>query len=275
MSEWQPLSVRRGLKPVPPLQVGFSRGASLSLIYWLEGEFGYRTARSNFDALVMKVAMVCDIVLDPRVQYQISLMRQLIDRAVKDGDTMLDVLDATLAKASHPSADSLRQLLADTNSAWTVREDGRALVSRVDATTTEAYQQATTPADDASAELQEAWAQAYGKEPDASDAWDHSIKAVEAVLIPIVVPGKEKANLGSVAGQLKANPAGFRFVIEPNPDAPAGIRTIEEMIRLMWPNPDRHAGAKRRTPSNEEARAVVHMAVTLVQWARDGAVARV
>ena len=241
MSEWQPLSVRRGLKPVPPLQVGFSRGASLSLIYWLEGEFGYRTARSNFDALVMKVAMVCDIVLDPRVQYQISLMRQLIDRAVKDGDTMLDVLDATLAKASHPSADSLRQLLADTNSAWTVREDGRALVSRVDA----------------------------------SDAWDHSIKAVEAVLIPIVVPGKEKANLGSVAGQLKANPAGFRFVIEPNPDAPAGIRTIEEMIRLMWPNPDRHAGAKRRTPSNEEARAVVHMAVTLVQWARDGAVARV
>jgi hypothetical protein len=39
------------------------------------------------------------------------------------------------------------------------------------------------------------------------------------------------------------------------------------MLRLIWPNPDRHANPNhRRTPSTEEARAVVHVAVTVVQW---------
>ena len=273
MSDWQPLSVRRGLKPIPPLQEGFSGGAMPSLMHWLETEFGYHGSSHIFEELVMRVALVCDITLDSGSANQI--MRQLIEEAVDDDDTMLEVLDATLAKGYMVSPQNLRGILEDANSAWAIKDDGRGLILRVDATSTEAYRQASTPADDASTELEESWARAYGKDSNASDAWDHAIKAVEALYIPIVVPGMQKANLGSVAGQLKANPAGFRFVIEPNPDAPAGIRTIEEMIRLMWPNPDRHAGARRRTPSNEEARAVVHTAVTLVQWARDGAVVRV
>jgi hypothetical protein len=32
----------------------------------------------------------------------------------------------------------------------------------------------------------------------AADAWDHSIRAIEYALIPIVVPTKDKANLGFV-----------------------------------------------------------------------------
>jgi hypothetical protein len=48
----------------------------------------------------------------------------------------------------------------------------------------DAYERAVAPQDVAGNELQEAWARALGRHPDASDAWDHAIKAVEAVLIP-------------------------------------------------------------------------------------------
>jgi hypothetical protein len=40
------------------------------------------------------------------------------------------------------------------------------------------------------------------------------------------------------------------------------------MLRLLWPNPDRHGGTNSRQPSLDEAQAVVHLAVTIVQWAR-------
>jgi hypothetical protein len=43
------------------------------------------------------------------------------------------------------------------------------------------------------------------------------------------------------------------------------------MLRLMWPNPDRHQdGTPRRKPTQHEAEAVIHTAVTIVQWARSG-----
>ena len=57
----------------------------------------------------------------------------------------------------------------------------------MDPTVTAAFESATGTGDVASAELTEAWIRAYGRDPDPSDAWDHAIKAVEAILIPIVV----------------------------------------------------------------------------------------
>src|SRR5271165_1713047 len=38
----------------------------------------------------------------------------------------------------------------------------------------------------------------------------------------------------------------------------------------MWPNPDRLGGEGSRQPSLLEARAVAHLAVTIVRWARSG-----
>lgn len=43
------------------------------------------------------------------------------------------------------------------------------------------------------------------------------------------------------------------------------------MLRLMWPNHDRHGGTTpKRTPSEQEARAVVTLAAAIVQWHREG-----
>jgi hypothetical protein len=52
------------------------------------------------------------------------------------------------------------------------------------------------------------------------------------------------------------------------------VAPVVSMQRLMWPNPDRHGGRGSRQPSLAEAPAVVHMAMTLVQWARAGVISK-
>ena len=85
--------------------------------------------------------------------------------------------------------------LARGGSIW--RATAHGLERRVDPTVTAAFESATGTGDVASAELTEAWIRAYGRDPDPSDAWDHAIKAVEAILIPIVVSEAGQAAVGS------------------------------------------------------------------------------
>jgi hypothetical protein len=108
------------------------------------------------------------------------------------------------------------------------------------------------------------------RHPDSSDAWDHAIKAVEAVLIPIVCPKKDKGDAWQ-----RCRPAEIRTarmeVGAGQPGRDRGMQTLDAMLRLMWPNPDRHQdGTPRRKPTQHEAEAVIHTAVTIVQWARSG-----
>ncbi|WP_284529935.1 hypothetical protein [Microbacterium sp. T2.11-28] len=186
MNDWQRLSVRDGRRTPATLSENFSPAATRSLVYWLEGEMGYRTAGStfDFDRLIMSIALVCDIELNPSRAYEVSLMRQLLNAASRDDDLMLDVLDATLSKSVARTQKQLRVLLRDAASVWTVREDGRGLIRRVDGTAEAAYRDATSVQDQASVELSEAWLALYGPTPNYSDAWDHAIKAMEALLGP-------------------------------------------------------------------------------------------
>jgi hypothetical protein len=47
---------------------------------------------------------------------------------------------------------------------------------------------------------------------------------------------------------------------------------VGAMLDIVWPNHDRHGGGPtpKREPSIEEARAVVTLAATIVQWHREG-----
>ena len=56
--------------------------------------------------------------------------------------------------------------------------------------------------------------EAYGRQQDASDAWDHAIKVVKAVLIDVVVPKKTNPNLDHVLlGHLQRQGNLLRVVI--------------------------------------------------------------
>ncbi|MCU1590957.1 MAG: hypothetical protein JWP11_2213 [Frankiales bacterium] len=273
MSQYKPLSVRRGLRAELTPQDGVPETLRYPLRQWIEARFGFTSTSGVKMGLVTSVALAADVPLRAaNSPWQVA--SAFLDVVEKDQDLFLDALDATLHFFDNSNARSvatLSELLSTGASAWTVAADGRSLQRRVDETANEAALRATAPDDAASAELREAWAQVYGVKPNASDAWDHAIKAVEEILVPIVVPKKEKATLGDVAGQLKAQPDLWALTLESSAASPTAVQTFEGMLRLMWPNPDRHGGGgATRTPSLEEAQAVVQLAVLVVQLARAG-----
>jgi hypothetical protein len=103
----------------------------------------------------------------------------------------------------------LRQTLQAGYSVWPVGgrwEDGKSLIRRIDGATEASYAQALEAAAIAKEELLQAWEKAYGRNPDPSDCWDHSIKAVEAAMKPVVVPNQAQPQFGHVVGQLAPSP---------------------------------------------------------------------
>lgn len=274
MGDWEPLSVRRGKRHRPEPHEGIPDHLTYPIRHWLEGRFGYRKKGGMDRGLMMYVATATGIALTP-THADHQLQDQIIGAGERDHDLYLDVLDAVLHWTEGAGATTLRELLETGGSTWTVAEDGQSLERRVDPTAARAIATATNPADEASKELREAWANVYGRNPDPSDAWDHAIKAVEALMIPIVVPRKTKATLGDVLGELGNHPGTFMFSLDTSSKAVGSVETLEALLRLMWPNPDRHAGAgPTKTPSLPEAEAVVQIAVLTVQWLRSGVLVR-
>lgn len=189
-----------------------------------------------------------------------------------DDDFFLDLVDATLHIVGHSSnrADELDSLLHSAASVWRVGDDRKSLVSVVGVEAQATYDAAISVADAASAQLAEAWANAFGRQGNPSDAWDHAIKALEAVLIPQVVPKQTKPNLGHVLGQLTKQGTHWKMVL-PGKDDANDVGPLAGMLQGVWPNIDRHEGTTTtRPPTEREARAVVTLAATIVQWHRDG-----
>lgn len=198
-------------------------------------------------------------------------LESLVDAYAADEDLMLDVIDALLkVNEVFGYALELKGILERRGSVWTVQANGGGLERRVDITTSEAFRVAVTPRDAASSELSEAWRKAYGRDPDASDAWDHAIKAVEAALRPLVSPRNDRATLGTLIRDLSAKPEKWTFGLQNSGSNLHGSEVLIEMLRLIWPNPDRHAGENARVPDLTEAQAVLQTAINVVHLVRLG-----
>jgi hypothetical protein len=200
-----------------------------------------------------------------------DLGRAMVE-ATQDDEFFLDLIDGALQifYVHELQVKSLRQLLDVSGSVWTIAPDGKSLIEVVNDEAQATYDSATSIADDATTELREAWANAFGRNGDPSDAWDHAIKALEDVLVPVVVPNKTKATLGDVLGQLRSQGNLWKMLL-PGNDRSHDVAPLVAMLELIWPNHDRHGGnIPKRTPSPAEARAIVTQAATLVQWHRDG-----
>ena len=205
----------------------------------------------------------------------------IIDHLDKGDEELLDVVhhtilvlnDGTVTFRPPPPWVEVERQLAYAHSIWMATERG--LVSRAEPTAMNAFTLASTPDDLASAHLKEAWNKAYDRDGDESDAWDHAIKAVEAILLPIVVPDQDQAQIGHVVGDLGTKShmwdVGLLFNQTAAPKTPPlqPVEVLVGMLRLIYPNPDRHVGKDHRTPTPEEARMVVQLAITVVQWVRE------
>jgi hypothetical protein len=125
-----------------------------------------------------------------------------------------------------------------------VASDGRprGIELRVDPTVTAAFEEATAQPDAVSEQLAEAWTQAYGRQPDPSDAWDHAIKvstikAVEATLIPIVCQNNAKATLSTVIGKLSSQSHRWKLLIR-GKARDHSVASLVGMLQLIWPDPN-------------------------------------
>lgn len=267
MAPFRRLSERRGLvEPEDVLYEGIPGHAEYPLREWL-------TERVN--ALQGQDAAALAVLLRIEVSSNQNPASALIGAALADDDDYLEILDALLqvkgdllpVGSRFTNGQRLRNILHLAGSAWTVSDDDKSLERRVDAETKAAVEIAVRPAEEVSKELKVAWANAYGRNPDPSDAWDHAIKAVEELLAPIIIPSDPKATLGAILSAIAAKPSKWTYGMDDG-GTKDEMMTLHAMLGLMWPNPDRHGGNQKRTPRQDEAERVVQLAVTIVNLCR-------
>ncbi|TYK46907.1 hypothetical protein [Actinomadura decatromicini] len=263
------------------------RHLQVALTHWLRRAFTQTEDYTDeWDyPLMMVIASSAELSLPPDVEaktsgskstYNTEFFDAFVQECRNNEEKFLDAIDATLRFSRNAQANKeLEQILQAGGSSWRVSDDETSLQLRVEASAQRAADEAMQPADLASDELRSAWVAAYGRTPNASDAWDHSIKAVEAVLVPIVSPkAAQTGRLGQAIGQLRKQGHLYRLTV-PFGDGSQDVGIIVAMLDKLYSNPDRHANGIRRVPGLTEAQALLHLAITIVQWLRQGILVRI
>jgi hypothetical protein len=239
---------------------------------WVQGLVGGSVYQSAHEAALREIGVRFRLTLPNNTEWK-RFADSLVASAGKDEEFFLDLIDALLDVfgPAHNEWAELDRTFGSGASVWRVGDDRTSLARVVSDEAQATFEAAVSVADDVTTELKEAWANAFGRNGDPSDAWDHAIKALEDLLIRVVVPNQTKPNLGHVVGQLGNQGAQWKLVL-PGKNQDHDVAPLVGMLDLIWPNHDRHGGGQtpKRTPSAQEARAVVTLAATIVQWHREG-----
>jgi len=271
MAEWQRLSVRDGRRQIDegPFE-GLPDHLRPALAEWFRNEFAPDRMDARAELTLRMMALRLQVVA-ARSNYFDALMN-LVNAP---GDDFLDVVDIGLRlKPSVTTAHLLDSDLLVGGSVWRVNDDHTSLVRRVPSEEQAAYTAAVSPTDEAGEHLTTAWSKVYGRSPDPSDAWDHSIKSVEALLWGLVIPKNNGATLGTILAALANKPSNWTFRLSSSSKNIGNVETLEAVLRLIWLNPDRHGSGTVRVPTHGEAETVVQIAVMVVGWLRTGALVK-
>lgn len=263
MGEYQPRSVRLGLRTQDGPFPGLPPHIRDYVVTWVDDNLRDYKARPDEMALSLRISI--------GDKSAVTRMTEIVKQYEWYKKESLDVVEATMHFIHRPeeAAANLRWILAKGGSVYTVSPDFY-LVDVVSEALTSSLESAVSRDDEAADHISTAWREAYGRDPDPSDAWDHAIKAVESILVPALFPGDKTKTLGSVRGQLKSQQQGLYEFALPDRD----VSALVGILGCIWGNPDRHSPTDRK-PSLEEARVVVSLAASIVQIERDfGWVAR-
>lgn len=202
----------------------------------------------------------------------------LLDQLMTDQSLLLDVVDWLLRHPANRSAPvaALADVLTRGKSVWQVRETEPVahLERRVAEQLTATAQRAMSGGDTAGVHLRTAWEQAWGLKPDADAAYSEAVKAVEAVLIPVVTPKNARATLGNIITGIKDKPDAFSVNLA-REGSPVGVPEFMGMLGMLWRTHKRH-GEPDAVASNsiEETRDAVGLAALIVDWVQRGSFAR-
>ena len=193
-----------------------------------------------------------------------------------DESLALDVMDWLLGHGCG-HAQSLEHILKSAGHVLRVSPDGSRLVERIEPALWDEYEQVTQLDDQASKYMQEAWALAFGREPNLSDAWGRAIKAIETLLKPIVSPKNNKATIGSMTSALRQSPDKWKcklpdrfYNVNGEINSKRGIEVFVDALATIGYQPDRHGSDQPQDVDEATARSVLFLATTVVGWLRDG-----
>jgi hypothetical protein len=271
---WRPLSVRTGQKPstaFDELHEGVPSWMEKSLRSWIAGlvsrQTGFGDSVANNEVIhELERRLRRDLNLSGAGETRLDQFMYLVE----DDAFALDVADALVCMQPKETA-ALEPMLSQAGSAW--RATKRGLERRVSEAAQAQFE--ATQAGRAGEHLRQAWSSAYGRKPNASDAYREAVRGVEVYVCRALLPNDAKATLGKALGQLRADPSKLRCVLQ-GADATA---TAVAMLDLLWKSQrDRHGTADEAAPlhvSLEEAQAALHLAITIVQWFQSGALSTV
>lgn len=121
--------------------------------------------------------------------------------------------------------------------------------------------------------LSEAWHALRKRNPDAEEAYEKAVKAVEEAAIPVVLPKETTATLGKVLAAMRSQRTwDLPLTLKGEEGGPT---MLISMIERLWKGQtSRHGANGYRKPTVEEADSAVMLAVVLVYWFCEGAVQR-
>lgn len=258
-----PLSVRRGVAEPFEMVEGVPAHIKAELLAWTNPfvwtDHGVSVENLNYLIRTLRLPIVAE---DSHHRYT-AFMNMLR----KQDDVFLDVLDL-LASVNETKSKELEVLLEDGGSVWAVSSTlPRQLEHRVSQTARDAVQRS---AGESSGEhIANAWNRAYGRDPDATVAWNSAVKAIEVLLHPIVEPKNTKATLGTMVAALRNKPDKWQFEIALK-DGDKTARPFIQALDLVTYEPGRH-GTDPSRATVEQARVIVMQAVAITEWLRSGA----
>lgn len=266
-----PYSVRRGIREPFDYFSGVPEHIRHTLWDWvddvcLDREFGEVNGKI-VDRIVTSLKLP---VTGTRPEDRYVALRQRLQR---DHDEFLDVIDLLLHASNGSRRQTVANALDDGMSEHQVNLDTGALEPRLLDETRREYRSALDAGDAAADHIAEAWRMAFGRKPDAKNAWHAATSAVEALLGPIVIPNDPKGTLGKMIQALKDKPEKWTFAIALDGAEDRTARGIIPYLEGIGYGPGRH-GTDARVPTIEQARAIVQLAVTVTEWLRARALVR-
>jgi hypothetical protein len=210
-------------------------------------------------------------------------LANLLERIGRDQEFGLDALDWMLhnagffafqKRATRSWAERLGQVLEEGGSAWEVShgEAGFALTRRSVGPVAEVLEQAAPAASRAHAHLSLAWSRLMGRSPDPSAAYRESVRAVEAIAKPVILPDNDRATLGQMIAALREKPQKWTVVL-------GSVEELRTEMEAVWRGQlDRHGTDDPTAPlhvSHAEADVAFAICLSLVRRFAGGHVERV